>query len=75
MACGKLLHSLDVRAQMLQYLFSDGRRAKSGCEGCVWSATMLVSFQMQHLSMTERKETLMIFSAASPLSSIRCRVL
>lgn len=45
----KLLHSLDVRARMLRYLFPDGRRAKSGCEGCVWSAMMLVAFRMQHV--------------------------
>lgn len=39
MACGnKLLHSLDVRARMLQYLFPDGRRVKSGCgqPRCWW---------------------------------------
>lgn len=50
LACEKkLLHSLDVRARMLRYLFPDGRRAKSGCEGCVWSATMLVAFRMQNV--------------------------
>ncbi|KAK3515343.1 hypothetical protein QTP70_017276 [Hemibagrus guttatus] len=37
----KLLHSLVVSAQILRYLFPDGRRVKNVCEGCVESSTML----------------------------------